>query len=129
VILERMGGVLEAIHSRARLVLAPHPVGERFDAFWLAGGRLVDWGPLPTLDELATRTHAALVRGGRAGQLGAHIPPDEIDEVRIVAGYLASHPDIPQLVLGPAPDPAALAAFVAGAQANGSSTTSAGVPS
>jgi hypothetical protein len=66
-----------------------------------------------------------VARGARAGELGAHIPPDEIDEVRIVAGYLASHPETPQLVLDGDPDPGQLERFVAAAQANGSSTTSA----
>jgi DNA polymerase-3 subunit epsilon len=129
VILERLDGVLEAIHVRARLVLAPHPTNGSFDAFWLVGGRLVDWGPLPPIQEpaeLHERTRAALARGGRAGELGAHIPPQEIDEIRIVASYLASHPDTAQLVLGtPEHDPEALERFV---QENGSSTTSAVAP-
>ncbi len=128
VILERLDGVLEAIHSRARLILAPHPVSESFDAFWLAGGRLVDWGPLVD-DELAARTRAAIARGGRAGELGAHIPLDEIDEVRIIACYLASHPGTPQLVLEAGQDPPALERFLAQAKAKGSSTTSAAVAS
>jgi DNA polymerase III subunit epsilon len=100
-ILERLGGTLEATHSRARLLLVPHPVeNDRHDAFWLVGGRLVDWGEAPaesaTLEE---RTNAALRRGGRAGELGTHVPPDEIDELRIVSKYLASHPETTQLVL------------------------------
>jgi DNA polymerase III subunit epsilon len=100
-ILERLGGTLEATHSRARLLLVPHPVeNDRQDAFWLVGGRLVDWGEAPaesaTLEE---RTNAALRRGGRAGELGTHVPPDEIDELRIVSNYLASHPETTQLVL------------------------------
>ncbi|MEA2161545.1 MAG: hypothetical protein QOD66_3925, partial [Solirubrobacteraceae bacterium] len=96
--------------------------------------------------ELEPRTAAALVRAGRGGELGAHIPPLEIDEVRIVESYLVSHPETPQLDLAPAPDPERLATFVAQAaaavqaragttqahadtaQANGSSTTSAGTP-
>ena len=32
-------------------------------------------------------------------ELGAHVPPDEIDELRIVSNYLASHPETTQLVL------------------------------
>jgi DNA polymerase III subunit epsilon len=101
VILERLGGALEATHARARLILAAHPVDQtRQDAFWLAGGRVVDWGPAPDDDEaLEERTQLALRRSGRVGELGAHVPPDEIDELRIVATYLASHPDVPQLLL------------------------------
>jgi len=105
VILERLGGALEATHARARLVLAAHPVDEsRQDAFWLVGGRLVDWGPLPPPapsdpGRLEERTQRSLRRGGRAGELGAHVPPDEVDELRIIATYLDSHPEIQQLLL------------------------------
>ncbi len=104
VLLDRMGGALEATHARARLLLASHPVEHgRKDAFWLVGGRLVDWGPLPPApagtDALEQRTQAALKRAGRAGELGAHVPPTEIDELRIVSTYLESHPDTTQLVL------------------------------
>jgi len=101
VILERLGGALEATHARARLLLVPHPVeNDRRDAFWLIGGRLVDWGEAPGASEaLEERTQAALKRGGRAGELGAHVPPDEIDELRIVSNYLASHPETTQLAL------------------------------
>jgi DNA polymerase-3 subunit epsilon len=127
VILERMDGVLEAIHTRSRLILAPHPTGKALDAFWLAGGRLVDWGPLYD-EELLSRTRPVVARGARAGELGAHIPPDEIDEVRIVTSYLASHPDTPQLILENDLDPDELRAFVAQA-VNGSSTTSAATAS
>jgi DNA polymerase-3 subunit epsilon len=114
VILERLEGVLEATHARPRLVLAPHPLGGTADVFWLAGGRLVDWGPLPDrLDELHERTAAALRRGARAGELGAHLPPEEVDEVRIVETYLASRPDTPQLALDPPPDGDSLEQFLA----------------
>jgi DNA polymerase-3 subunit epsilon len=129
-ILDRLGGVLEATHACPWLILAPHPSAPRFDAFWLVGGRLVDWGPLPgdgdDPDELGARTRAALIRDRR--ELGAHVPPDEIDEVRILSTYLASHPDTPRLSLRPQPDDAELQRFVAG-QLNGSSTTSAETPS
>jgi hypothetical protein len=106
-------------------VLAAHPSeAARRDAFWIVGGRLVDWGPLPQdIGELRARTAAALRRGGRAGELGAQVPPDEIDEVRVVATYLASHPDLPQLDLEAPPGAEALERFAG--QANGSPTTSA----
>jgi DNA polymerase III subunit epsilon len=116
-ILERLGGVLEATHARPRLVLAPHPIEPSFEAFWLIGGRLVDWGPVGDGAGLAERTAAALARGGRIGELGAHVPPDEVDEVRIVASWVASHPDAPQLVLEPAPDAETLEALLSGSAA------------
>jgi DNA polymerase-3 subunit epsilon len=120
-IVARIGGVLEATHARPRLVLVPHPADPaRRDAFWLAGGRLVDWGAWPDdLDAAVERTAGALRRGGRAGELGAHVPPDEVDEVRIVATYLASHPDLPQLVLDPAPSPEALERFTGAGSGEG----------
>jgi DNA polymerase-3 subunit epsilon len=117
-VLTRLDGVLEATHARPRLVLARHPTGTELDGFWLAGGRLVDWGPLDDdLGRLEERTAAALGRAGRTGELGAHVPPDEVDEVRIIGSWLASHPQTPQLALRPAPDLEALRAFVARASA------------
>jgi DNA polymerase III subunit epsilon len=100
-LLERLGGALEATHARARLILAAHPVDTtRQDAFWLVGGRLIDWGPAPSdSEDLEERTRRALTRGGRAGEVGTHVPPDEIDELRIIANYLAAHEETQQLVL------------------------------
>ncbi len=144
-IVEHLGGVLQATHARARLIVARHPSDARqADAFWLVGGRLVDWGPAdepppadgaPLADRppcpgdapapvslearveaLAARTQAALARGGRASvhAVGTHVPPDEVDEVRIIGGWLASHPEAEQLVLDPLPTRDQLAALAAG---------------
>ena len=116
VVLGRLGGVLEATHARPRLLAVRHPTGTALDGFWVAGGRLVDWGPLDDdLDQLEARTAAALARAGRIGELGAHVPPDEIDEVRIVGTWLASHPETPQLPLRPAPDREAVVEFISAA--------------
>ena len=99
VILERLGGGLEATHARARLLLAAHPVdAERKDAFWLVGGRLVDWGEAPPDTTRSRRGPKPRSSGAAAPQLGAHVPPTEIDELRIVSNYLASHPETTQLV-------------------------------
>jgi hypothetical protein len=107
--------VLEATHARPRLLVAPHPGEPRHDAFWLVGGRLVDWGPLPpSLEELRHRTTLAVSRGRRAGEIGTHVPPEEIDEVRIVACYLASHPELRQLTLDPPPGEAQLRELLEG---------------
>ena len=123
-ILERLGGVLEATHARPRLVLAPHPGDGPPEAFWLVGGRVVDFGPTRgtgplALDELAARTEQALRREGRIGQVGAHVPPGEVDEVRILSTWLASHPRAAQLVLRPAPDRAALEDLLGRAEFSG----------
>jgi DNA polymerase III subunit epsilon len=113
-ILDRLGGVLEATHARPRLLLAPHPVAPSFDVFWLVAGRLVDWCGLDgggDAGDLLRRTEAALTRAPRPGELATHLPPAEVDETRIVATYLASHPETPQLVLDPAPGVTELARF------------------
>jgi hypothetical protein len=90
--------VLRATHAAPRLVLARHPVKERHDAFWLVRGRLVDWGPLPAHSELVERTRAALARPpGRSA-----VPKDEVDEVRIVASWVAEQ-EPAELALDPAP--------------------------
>ncbi len=105
-VLERLDGMLRATHSAPRLVLARHPVKERFDAFWIVQGRLLDWGPRPGASELVERTEAALSRPpGRAA-----VPADEIDEIRIVASWVAEH-EPPALTLDPAPERDALLAF------------------
>jgi DNA polymerase III subunit epsilon len=109
-VLERLEGVLRATHAAPRLVLARHPVKERFDAFWIVQGRLVDWGPLPGHSELVERTETAVAR--RPGR--TVVPADEIDEVRIVANWIAEH-EPPELSLDPVPDPAELGEFVASA--------------
>jgi DNA polymerase III subunit epsilon len=111
-VLERLDGMLRATHTAPRLVLAQHPVKERYDAFWVVQGRLVDWGPLPGASELVERTEAALSRQpGRAP-----IPADEIDEVRIVASWIAEH-EPRMLTLDPEPSPEALLHF-SGSQAS-----------
>jgi DNA polymerase III subunit epsilon len=105
-VLERLDGVLRATHSAPQLVLAQHPVKERFDAFWIVQGRLVDWGPLPGTSDLVERTEAALSRPpGRSA-----IPANEIDEIRIVAGWIAEH-EPSALTLDPAPAHDALLKF------------------
>ncbi len=111
-VLDRLDGVLRATHTAPRLVLAQHPVKERYDAFWVVQGRLVDWGPLPGASELVDRTDVALSRQpGRAP-----IPADEIDEVRIVASWIAEH-EPRTLTLDPEPSPEALLQF-SGSQAS-----------
>jgi DNA polymerase-3 subunit epsilon len=129
-ILANVDGLLQATHVQPRLVLAKHPVEPRFDAFWIVGGRVIDQGELAgELAEVCERTSRALARGGRSGELGAHVAPEEVDELRIVTSYLASHPGMLQLSLAPVPSSSTLEAFLKAAQENGSSTTSALSPS
>jgi DNA polymerase-3 subunit epsilon len=114
-LLGRLGGVLRAAHAGARLVLAPHPGRDgAYDAFWVIGGRLADWGPLPEdPEEVVARTDVALRRAVPAG-LGGWLPADELDEARIVGAWLAGH-EVPALELDPPPEPERVTAFVRGA--------------
>lgn len=114
-LLERLGGVLKAVHARSRLILAPHPSKDAFDALWVVAGRVVDWGPLPERAELLARTERVLAS---AVQRQRHrvVAADEVDEIRIVSAYLAAH-DLPEIPLDPVPDALALEAALHVAQA------------
>jgi DNA polymerase III subunit epsilon len=104
----RLGGVLEAAHARSRLVLAKHPAKERWDAFWVIAGTVVDWGPLPAPSEVAERTERALERRPRRQQ---PVAPEQVDEIRILHTWIAAH-DPPLLELDPAPTRAELERWV-----------------
>jgi DNA polymerase-3 subunit epsilon len=113
----RLSGLLEATHSRSRLVLARHPAKERWDAFWVVAGTVADWGPIPSADELAERTERALDArpSGRRS-----VPPDEVDEIRIVHTWIAAH-DPPRLELDRARTGSELAEWVNAATAGSGS--------
>jgi DNA polymerase-3 subunit epsilon len=107
-LLWRTEGMLEAMHARPRLVLASHPAKDLWDAFWVVGGRVVDWGPLPAdRIEIAQRTAAALSVARDSARPGsaASVPAAAVDEVRIVASWVARN-EPPALELR-APDDAA----------------------
>ena len=108
-LLGRLDGVLRATHASSRLVLAAHPVKPRWDAFWLVAGRVVDWGPLPDVDEAVERTVTALER--RPGER-TMVPAAEVDEVRIVSAWLADH-EPPSMAIERGMDTAGVARFVA----------------
>ena len=95
-LLGRLGGVLRAIHTGARLVLAPHPeAAGRFDALWIAGGRVVDWGAVDG-SPLAPRSARAFGRAPAPGRLGGWLPADAIPEARLVGAWIAAN-DPPML--------------------------------
>jgi len=87
--------VARTLALRPRLVLARHPAKERWDAFWLAGGRVVDWGPLPPqAEEIERRTRAAMsTRAARPGA-GAVVPAAEVERTdrQWLDGAAVSHP-------------------------------------
>jgi DNA polymerase-3 subunit epsilon len=98
VLVERLGGLLQATHAQTRLVLARHPVKQRWDALWIVAGRVADWRPLPEdPGELERRTDAAVERRPSRFRHPA-IPVEEVDEIRIVQSWIAAN-DPPQLEL------------------------------
>ncbi|MEA2438751.1 MAG: polymerase subunit epsilon [Thermoleophilaceae bacterium] len=98
-LVQRLSGLLEATHARSRLVLARHPVKDRWDAFWVVAGTVVDWGPLPEPAELVERTERALAARPRRQRA---VAPEQVDEIRIVHTWIAAH-DPPLLPLDDAP--------------------------
>jgi DNA polymerase-3 subunit epsilon len=115
-LLGRLTGLLEAAHSRSRLVLAAHPTKASFDAFWIVAGRVVDWGALPKGRELRARTEHALEHRPLA-RAASSVRADEVDEIRIVHSWIAAH-DPPMLALTEPPSPQRLNGFVRRAIAN-----------
>jgi hypothetical protein len=73
----------------------------------VVAGPVVDWGALPGRDQLTRRTAAALAKARRPTPLN----PVEVDEVRIVASWVASH--MPEEL--PLADGVDVAGFVAAA--------------
>ena len=82
----------------SRLVLAAHPVdATRQDAFWLVGGRLVDWGPGPAEDTRRARgAHAMGADPGRARRRARCARPARRDrraaDHRQLSGGAPGHP-------------------------------------
>ncbi len=105
--------MLRATHACSRLVLARHPSKRRFDAFWIVGGRVRDWGPLPEVRRAAWSAPRPCCEGPPRRRAAA-VPVDEVDEVRIVSSWLAAN-EAHELPLDPPPGLAALSELVAAA--------------
>ncbi|HEV2811894.1 MAG TPA: exonuclease domain-containing protein [Solirubrobacteraceae bacterium] len=105
ILLERLGPFLRAAHAHPRLVLAGEDGVDGVDAFWLVGGRVVDWGPVTSVDEVVARTEAAL-----RARPEPYVPPDEVQELRIVSTWLDAH-DVDALELEPRPSTGELSGF------------------
>jgi DNA polymerase-3 subunit epsilon len=117
VLLERLGGALDATHAKPRLVLAAHPERPRHDAVWLVGGRVADWAPLTDPADAWARTETALRFGDGRGAAPC-ATPDQVRELRIVSTWLASHPSL-ELPLAPPPTRARVERFAARALSAG----------
>lgn len=106
-------GALRALHVRPVRIVAPHPGGDApGDVFWIVGGRVVDWARATSEEEMARREARVLLRA--RGRATGHVPAEEVDELRVVATWLASHAheahDLP--ALGDVPPPSALGAEI-----------------
>ena len=113
-LLDRLDGVLRAVHADPRLVLARHPVQPRFDALWLVAGRVADWGPLPEhADEVARRSRSVLDGARRAERTS--VPAEDVDEVRIASAWMAEHQP-PELSLAEAVEPERVQRFLRAAR-------------
>ena len=88
-LLDRLGDAVAATHARPQLALATHERATGADAFWMVGGRIADWGPVDSPDDLVARTEAALTRAGDGRT--PWLTPDEIAETRIATTWLAGH--------------------------------------
>src|SRR3954470_3315140 len=126
VLLTELDGVLAATHARPRLVLAEHPRGGAWDAFWLVGGRVSDWGALTSADDMARRTSQALRAGDGTGH-STWLAPQDVEDMRTVGTWLASHPQTAELPLAPAPGADVLAVFLGERQVDDLGGDAAGV--
>ena len=128
-LLERLGGVLRATHTGARLVLAPHPEARGALRRDLDRGRpRRGLGPAhggdagggrcaPRSAADAARSHATRARSARAfarpaRKLGGWLPADAVAEARLVGAWIAANQP-PALELGARTGEAAHAAFLA----------------
>ena len=66
-------------------MLADAPDGDAWEAFWLVGGRVADWGPLPGTDEVARAQRR------RSAPRAAPLRPAETAQARIAAAWVAAN--------------------------------------
>lgn len=124
VLLDRLGGAVRRVQAAPRLVAAgagdagEAQPGAEPDWLWVVAGRVAHWGAPGPDGAIPAAVDAALAAASReASDPAAVLAPDAVDEVRIVAGWLAGHPDVPALALEPRPAARRVAAFAARAVA------------
>lgn len=111
VVLERLGPLVRAAHTHPRLFLADGPEGA--DAFWLVGGRLVDWGPVGAppvapVEFVTTPSASARAAAGRGAARGRAVPSPaglfDLPEIAAPAGLfdLPASAPVPGLLEQPA---------------------------
>jgi DNA polymerase-3 subunit epsilon len=110
VLLRRAGPGLAVTPSRPIFVLADAPDGDAWEAFWLVGGRVADWGPLPEPAQVVERSAAALRHAA------APLLPAETAQARIAASWVAAN-EPHRLDLSPAPTVARVERFLRAAGA------------
>ncbi len=108
-LLDSIGGALDAVHARPRLVVAPSPDGGRGELVWLVGGRVADWGQPASVEDAVDRTARALRDAPEAGP--PVLTPQEAALARVATTWMASN-EPAVLDLRPAPSPQRLAAFL-----------------
>lgn len=109
-LLTALGENLAAAHVRPKLLLARHPGGDGWDAFWLVDGRLADHGPLDDVWDGVVRTERALGRACAHGQV-PHLGPRDVVTQRLVSTWVQGR-ILPTMELHPAPARRRVAAFL-----------------
>lgn len=112
-LLGRLAGLARAVGADDMLLAAAHPLGGRHDLLWVAGGRVRAWralarpaGALDAVLETCAQVRDQTILADRSA-----LPPGEVDEIHIVASWLAAN-ETPTLPLRDALDRVTLTSFL-----------------
>ena len=98
-LLDGLDGVLRATHSNPRVVVAPHPRGERREVFWVCDGRIAARAIDPTDAQIAAQSRELLARAGDPHR-AACVTAEEADDLRLLDGWLLGDRDAQVTALG-----------------------------